>query len=237
VGFGRLALKGLPTLASTTKALHDGVVVEAGQTETPVFFLADAVEVTRPRAFVEERLHVEGTDLLPMASKATGDGEGFVLRVGPALGRHVLGVPVTVRLGSCFTRQGSAAIPIRWEAVAFESLFPVLDGTFLLSAVDESRCRLGIEASYRVPMERLGEVLNRAVLHRVAESTIRSFLEQLAGAFTVDAGSVGEGDHTGTAQSSNTMTGGPAKELRRWSATTQTVLDEHLSPRGLHREP
>ncbi len=103
--------------------------------------------------------------------------------MGPVVAGHLLGVPVRVLLAACWTRGGAAAIPIRWEAVTLESLFPELDGTRLLSAIDEGRrCRLGIEATYRVPFETFGGLLDRALLHRVAELTVRSFLVRLSDA-------------------------------------------------------
>ncbi len=39
---------------------------------------------------------------------------------------------------------------------------------------------LTLAGSYRPPLGSLGEVLDRAILHRVAAATIRSFLAQVA---------------------------------------------------------
>lgn len=160
-------------------------MVDAPPARTSVVFVSEAVDVARPRSLVERQLCVGSTGLLPLAADATGDGEGQVVRVGPVVAGRLLGVPVKVLLAPCRTRDGATAIPIRWEAVTLESLLPVLDGTLLLSAIEEGRrCRLAIEASYRVPFERLGDLLDRALLHHVAEATVRSFLERLSDAMT-----------------------------------------------------
>lgn len=98
-----------------------------------------------------------------------------------------MGIPAVVRLGPCWTRHGSAAIPIRWEAAVFGSLFPVLDGTLVIAPLDERYCRLAIEASYRPPLDRIGELFDSVLLHRVAESTIGEFLERLGAALSTSS--------------------------------------------------
>jgi hypothetical protein len=41
-------------------------------------------------------------------------------------------------------------------------------------------CRIALSASYLTPLGELGRRLDRAVLHHVARSTVRSFLSRLA---------------------------------------------------------
>lgn len=143
-------------------------------------FLTDSVDVECSDCSTEDRLRWLGSELLPFAQEATASGEEFLVDVGPQVGGHVVGVPVQVRLGPSWTRNGSAAIPIRWEAVNLGSLFPVLDGTLLITPLEEGRCRIAMEACYRPPLGGLGEFLDRAILHRIAASTIRSFLARMA---------------------------------------------------------
>lgn len=146
----------------------------------PVVFLTDVVEVERSSREVEDRLLHSGSELLPIAGEATACGQTMLLTVGPAIGERVVGVPVKVQLGPRWTRDGRAAIPIRWEAATFESLFPVLDGTLLVAPLGDHLCSITIEASYRPPLEAFGAILDRLLLHRVAESTVREFLKRLA---------------------------------------------------------
>jgi hypothetical protein len=148
--------------------------------EPSVVFVVDAVNVTRPRSQVEDRLLVGGLDLRPMASEATADGEDLVVGDGPVSEGHLLGAPVGVHLGRLQTRDGAAAIPIRWDAPAFQPRLPMLDGTILVSTMGQHRCRLAIEAAYRIPMGGPDHLLDRTVLHRVAGGTVRSFLKRLA---------------------------------------------------------
>jgi len=145
-----------------------------------VVFLRESVEIERSMPEVWARLCRDSSRLLPLADAASGDGEAQLLRVGPRLAGRQLGVPVEIRLGGIWTREGSVAVPIRWEAAAFGSLFPVLDGTLVFSPLSPERCRLELEATYRPPFEAFGDLLDRTLLHRVAESTIRSFLDRMA---------------------------------------------------------
>lgn len=143
-------------------------------------FLRDFVDIEVPLDKARQGLIGDGNRLVPMARRATDDGEG-VLRLGPSSGGHHIGVPVRVRLGDPIQHPTSVAVPIRWEATALSGLFPVLDGDLDLFALGPGACRLGLSASYRAPLGAVGAWLDRTLLHLVAESTVRSFLHQLAG--------------------------------------------------------
>ncbi len=150
-----------------------------------VVFLADSVEVEGTNREVEDRLREAAPTLVILAGDATTSGETGLVTLGPALGEHVLGVPAKVHLGPRWTRGGSAAIAIRWEAAVLDSLFPILDGTLVITAAEERSCCLAIEASYRPPLDAFGAFVDRVLLHRVAELTVHEFLERLAGAMSV----------------------------------------------------
>jgi len=74
----------------------------------------------------------------------------------------------------------SAGLALRWEAAGIgDALFPVLDADLTLVRAGEGTV-LAVAGVYRPPLGPLGEVLDRAILHRVAAATIRSFLAQVA---------------------------------------------------------
>ncbi|MDA8315960.1 MAG: hypothetical protein M0010_12450 [Actinomycetota bacterium] len=153
----------------------------------PVIFLTDSFELEETHVDAECRLLRAGSDLLPLVGAATSSGETILMRIGPSLGDHVLGIPARVQLGPRWTRGGCAAIALRWEAELFDSLFPVLDGTLIISSLGTNRSRVTIEASYRPPLEGIGALLDRAILHRVAQSTVHEFLQQLGAALSLEA--------------------------------------------------
>lgn len=153
--------------------------------ESVATLLTFGVDVEADAAMVTSRLCDGGAGFLALARDATGDGRAAVVTVGPA-SPHI-GVPVEVRIGDAFARGDQVAFPIRWEAGQAASIFPVLDGTLLVSQLGDTRSRIEIETSYRVPLRSVGELLDRAVLHRVAEATVRSFLSRLAEALASPA--------------------------------------------------
>jgi hypothetical protein len=72
-------------------------------------------------------------------------------------------------------------VSLRWDPTgAGEELFPGFDGDLRLSAEGEARSRLRLVGSYRPPLGRTGLKLDRAVIWRVADATVRSFVGALA---------------------------------------------------------
>jgi len=88
-------------------------------------------------------------------------------------------VRVQVRELAC--ADGSAGLAMRWEATgAGGGLFPVLDADLRLAPAGPESTLLTLAGAYRPPLGSLGAALDRAILHRVAAATIRSFVGQVA---------------------------------------------------------
>jgi hypothetical protein len=102
-------------------------------------------------------------------------------RVGPFGGVPGLSKLVRVRTLEPVRLQERTMIGLRWEATGLTGeLFPVLDAELVLTPVDERSSRLELVGSYRPPLGRVGMVLDKVVMERVAEATIRSLLERIA---------------------------------------------------------
>ena len=143
-------------------------------------FLTDFVDVDRSADEVGQRVCGCGDWMIPLAGAATAEGDALLVRLGPTGAGTRVGVVARIHLGECIRRNGQTFVPMRWEAAAHTGLFPVLDGDLEIARLDEGHCRLAIKASYRPPLEALGRFLDAVALHRVAESTVRSFLVRLA---------------------------------------------------------
>jgi hypothetical protein len=102
---------------------------------------------------------------------------------GPILTRvGVAGVSKLVRVQAreLTWTDTTAGLALRWEATgAGGGLFPVLDADLTL-APDGVGTVLRLAGVYRPPMGPLGQALDRTILHRVAEGTIRIFLARVA---------------------------------------------------------
>ncbi len=143
-------------------------------------FLQDFVDVERPRDVISERLSNGGPWLARLASAAGDDTRTQLVRMGPPLFGERIAREVRIRLGSPTVSAAGIVVPIRWEDARRPTFFPVLDGNLELVALGPDCCRIVLYASYRPPFDTVGHVLDSALLHRVAESTVRSFLTHVA---------------------------------------------------------
>ena len=58
-------------------------------------------------------------------------------------------------------------------------LIPALDADVEVASLGPDRTQLSISARYRAPMGAVGRMLDRALLHRVAEATVKDFLDRV----------------------------------------------------------
>lgn len=140
---------------------------------------------------VGDRLSAGHAWLAGLASTVGEDTESQLVRLGPsslpALGELVTR-EVRVRLGHPLSLEGSIVLALRWEDARRPHLFPVLDGNLEVVALGPAQSRIVLCASYRPPFDGVGRALDQALLHRVAESTVRSFLHKVADALERDDG-------------------------------------------------
>ncbi len=104
-----------------------------------------------------------------------------LLAVGP--GRSLARL-VRVRMRNPATHGDTTVLPLRWEAEGTSGhLFPVLDADLSLRPAGD-RAVLRLDGAYRPPFGTFGAALDRALLHHVAQATIRAFIRQVAAALT-----------------------------------------------------
>ncbi len=126
-------------------------------------------------------------------SRASGDAYGEwdagLARVGPLGSAPGLSRLVRVQCADLPARGDGAVWALRWEVSgAGGALFPVLDADLTLTPDGEERTRLALAGAYRPPLGGVGAALDRAVLHRVATATVRSFVTSLGDAIAHPAG-------------------------------------------------
>lgn len=111
------------------------------------------------------------------------DGLEAGLRVGPFGGLRGLSKLVRVRFAEPVQRDRLITMPMRWQTTGpAGELFPVMDADLTLINDGESQTRIRLDGSYRPPFGRAGTALDRAVMSRLAEATIRSLVEGIADA-------------------------------------------------------
>ena len=119
--------------------------------------------------------------LTPVPEGAYGDGLTGLVRVGPLGAAAGMSKLVEVHFLEVVTRGESAVLALRWEATGPGGrLFPALDGDISLIPAGEHATRVSLAGVYRPPFAALGAGLDMAVLHRVADATVRSLLARVA---------------------------------------------------------
>jgi hypothetical protein len=131
-----------------------------------------------------------GRQLLSASDDAYGVWATGLTRVG-ALDVSRL---VRVRLHELTESDDVARLAIRWEVAGTGGgLFPALDADLTLLPHGQETTLLTLAGAYRPPLGSLGQVLDRAILHRVAAATVRSFLDRVAVGITSQPGAAEPG--------------------------------------------
>jgi hypothetical protein len=140
-------------------------------------YLKESVDVSRPLEAVWGRFIGEADWFARFAAEAEEDEGALYFRVGP---RRSVTHKVRVTLGSPHNHGMAIVVPLAWEATSFPRLFPVLDGEMEVASIDHKRCRVTLSASYTPPLGEVGRQLDQLLLHGVASSTARAFLDRVA---------------------------------------------------------
>jgi hypothetical protein len=125
--------------------------------------------------------------------------EGEELRSRLRSGQGAVAKTVRLHVGNLHQQDGQVRIPLTWEATGTPGLFPRMDADLVLAAVGPELTHVEFRGTYRPPLGPVGRALDRALLHRVAEASVKSFVDQLAAALLERMGRTagaegGEGD-------------------------------------------
>jgi hypothetical protein len=116
-------------------------------------------------------------------------GSGLV-RVGPLGAAAGMSKLVAVRFSEMTVHEDFAVGAMRWEATGpGGSLFPTLDADIKLTRAGDDLTVLAVSSVYRPPLRGLGAGLDRVVMRRVAQATIRTFTHRIGAAITDGAAS------------------------------------------------
>ena len=151
------------------------------------------VELPLQRERVEQVLIDAPRTWLPgIATEANLRGDRLLAEVG--IGEDVrIAREVAIDLGTPIQLPTKTVLPLRWTATGASGLFPSLDADLEIAPLGHDRCQLSMSARYVPPLGALGRAIDRALLFRVAEATIKNFLDQVRDGISREVGLEHEG--------------------------------------------
>ena len=137
--------------------------------------------------YVQHSVHIQHPVKAVSAALAEGPQKWFPAIPGKnvsKVGLRVAGLPVrkrvVVELGDPVKTATWTVIPINWKATFPEKLFPAMTGKIELAPSDRDVTRLTVSGMYQPPLGKLGEQLDEALMHNVAEATVKELAESIA---------------------------------------------------------
>ena len=140
------------------------------------------VELPIPADEVEHALTLDPRRWLPgLAEQANFKGDRLLadVGVGGTIGLHR---KVIIELGPMVHATSKSFFPLRWTASGHPGLFPALDADIEVAPMGPDRAQLAMSARYVPPLGAVGRTIDRALLSRVAEATVKDFLDRVADA-------------------------------------------------------
>lgn len=118
----------------------------------------------------------------PWSVGLDGNGHHLLAKVGVRVGGARLYKHVRLRLGSppAGTLGDQVMLPVSWDAVGGPALFPSMEGILHVNPAAQGETRITLNVRYDPPLGQLGEMLDRALLHRLGQATIEDFVTRLA---------------------------------------------------------
>jgi hypothetical protein len=133
-------------------------------------------------------------DWLPgIARDANHRGDVLLAEVG--FGDDVrIARQVAIDLGEVVRMPSKTVVPMRWQATGAAGLFPALDADLEIAPLGPHRTQLAVSARYVPPLGALGRAIDRAMLFRVAEATLKDFLDRVGEALLLEVGAKAAAD-------------------------------------------
>ena len=139
---------------------------------------------------VVEQLTADAQALLVGAlDGARSEGERLRVRVGPPGWPAIVAKTVEIHPGPLRVYGDGVLLAFSWEASGSASLFPRLDADLEVAPLGAEGTQLILRARYEPPWGVLGRGVDKVLLHRVAESTVRAFLARICAGLTAGVAS------------------------------------------------
>ena len=143
------------------------------------------VHIEEPFVEVEPAMLRMLPGLRGWAEHAYREGERLRTKIGTSKG--TIAKTIELEIGDPVRSASQTWMPLRWEATGMPSLFPKMEGDIVVASVGPDLTQIAFRGSYRAPLGPLGRALDRVALHRLAEASVKAFIDRLADAIDEDA--------------------------------------------------
>lgn len=121
-----------------------------------------------------------------LAHEANKRGDTLLADVG--FGEDVrVARQVAIEFGKPVRMASKTVLPLRWSATGATGLFPALEADLEVAPLGPVRTQLAMSARYVPPLGTIGKMIDRAVLFRIAEATLKDFLDRVKETLLVEA--------------------------------------------------
>lgn len=113
------------------------------------------------------------------AADAYREGEQCRLTVSSSTIAHGVHKTVYIDIGEPYARGDGLVVPLRWWAKGATLLFPRLDADLEIMPVGPRTTQVSLSGRYDPPLGAVGRQIDRMLMHRLAEASIRDFLTRM----------------------------------------------------------
>jgi hypothetical protein len=143
-------------------------------------FVRYFMDLDVPFADAEAALLADPSAWLPgLVEETDAEGVHRLTSVGFGIGVHVR-KRVEVEVDPPLRVPSRVVVPLRWTTGAEHSPLPSMEGDLELAPFGAGTSHLAMSGRYTPPYRAVGQALDRALLNRVAEATVRDFVQRVA---------------------------------------------------------
>ncbi|MBI4728697.1 MAG: hypothetical protein HY775_04250 [Acidobacteria bacterium] len=153
------------------------------------------VHLSQPFETVERGLLDALGSLDGWAAAAYREGEAIRARIGVGGERRLIAKAIRMEAGAPRRGTVETTVPLTWEATGTPGLFPRMEADLVVAALGPDLTQISLRGSYRPPLGAIGRAVDRTLLHRLAEASVKGLLDRVAhelGLDTAVAGSPAE---------------------------------------------
>ena len=139
--------------------------------------VSDFVQIDRPFAAVSDELVAAGPGWLGDSLVAAyAEGEQLSVRVASSLGPIRVSKRVWAELGEMSVKPDRVTQPLRWRAAGATGLFPAMVADLEFAPMGTAMTAISFMGRYVPPLGPLGREVDRMLLHRLAQASVRALL-------------------------------------------------------------